>query len=226
MANVYKITIANQSGKQQRYALFAEKPAVTGTPQEGLQHVFATAHTASDQIAFIEIHRQYYAMCGLFESCPGRGVNVSVVERREVTLGIVHMDGTQSPGTTLSMTVIDGVPQFRQEMTLKSAANAFEIDTDDSFTYEEAVKYNYAIGVGGPARGGDTGAIFTFTPHPNTVYQLSPTNTFLVTATELEIGQLVDPSTLGKTVEVDFTKEVSGLAVIVHGVDDNLVIQH
>lgn len=139
MPNTYTIRVENQSGAQQKYAFFTEKPQVTGKVQGQIwQNVFASAGAANTHTATITVYQQYFAMCGSSQGKPAGGVTVNVTGMSLVTLGSKAKDGTIIPGTTLPFTVIDEVPQFGAELSKTSYVNAYQVNTDGSFTVKEA----------------------------------------------------------------------------------------
>lgn len=139
MRNQYSIQVVNKSGAQQTYAFFTAKPAISGRVQPVIwQNVFASAGAAQDQTATVTVFQQYYAMCGSSSGKPADGVMINTAGMKAVTLGTENRDGTQVPGTTLPFTVVDEVPQFGSELPKSSFVNAYEINTDGSFTVKEA----------------------------------------------------------------------------------------
>lgn len=225
MPNTYTIRVINNSGAQQKYAFFTEKPQVTGRVQGQIwQNVFASAGAAPSQTAVITVYQQYFAMCGSSQGKPADGVTVNVTGMSLVTLGSKARDGTQLPGTTLPFTVIDEVPQFGAEVAKTSYVNAYQVNTDGSFTVKDAQNNNYVIGLGGSSGGGRTGPAVTFMPEPNVQYQIQPSNTYWVTFGDYKAGNIIDVLKVGMKVPVDFTQLPNDVTVI-HDENGNLTVQ-
>ncbi|OAL36095.1 hypothetical protein AYO20_04509 [Fonsecaea nubica] len=230
MVNQFTINVVNNSGSQQNYAFFTEIPKITGKVQNKIwQNVFVNKGAADSQTVSVNIFERkslHFPVSRSLSSqgTPADGVTVSVAGMAPVTLGIQNADGTQVPGTTLPFTVVDQVPQFGPKTADSSFVNAFEIDTDGSFTTKDAQNNHYVVGLGGSAGGGKTGPTVTFVPEPHVQYQIQPTNTYWVTFGDYTPGNIIDVTKIGMKVSVDFTKLPNNVT-IKHDEHGNLTVQ-
>lgn len=142
MVNKYSITVKNQSGAQQHYALFNKPPVVTGRVQGQIwANVFATGNTPQGSQAHFTMYTQYYGIVGSSQGTPADGVVVDVTGESAVDLGSTTANGTAVPGTSLHLKVSDGAPQFDTNPNPNASyVNAFEIRTANDFTINEAKK--------------------------------------------------------------------------------------
>jgi|SRR3569833_28045 len=142
MVNKYTITVKNQSGAQQHYALFNKAPKVTGRVQGQIwSNIFATGNTPNHSQAHFSLYTQYYAIVGSSQGSPAMGVEVDVSGEVPVDLGTTRSNGEAVPGTTLGLKVDDGAPQFNPDPYPNgSYVNAFEIRTGPDFSIAEARK--------------------------------------------------------------------------------------
>ncbi|CAJ0548668.1 Ff.00g022810.m01.CDS01 [Fusarium sp. VM40] len=229
MVNKNSITVKNQSGAQQHYAIFNKPPVVTGKVSGQIwSNVFATGNTPKGQQANFSVYKQYYAVVGTSQGSPQQGVEVDVNGSKDVTLGSTKPDGTAVPGTTLQLLVQDEAPQFSDNsLPDGSYPNAFEIQTGSDFTVAEAKNGNYLIGLGGTKNGNSIdGPAATFIPEPNVKYQIQPVNTYYLTVGDYTKGSLIDVTKIGGTVlTIDFTAYSSGQVTVVHNDRGQLVIQ-
>jgi len=86
---------------------------VTGRVQGQIwANVFATGNTPATASAHFSVYTQYYAIVGSSQGTPADGVVVDVNAEQPVNLGSTTAQGTAVPGTTLSLNVTDGAPQF------------------------------------------------------------------------------------------------------------------
>ena len=226
MVNKYTITVKNQSGAQQHYALFNKPPVVTGRVQGQIwANVFATGNTPSNSVAHFQMLTQYYGIVGSSQGTPADGVVVDVTGERAVELGQLSSNGTQVPGTTLTLKVVDEAPQFDQTPNPNgSYVNAFEIRSGTDFTIAEAKKGNYMIGLGGSKTGASDGPAATFVPEPNVDYQIQPVNTYFLTFGDYTKGAIIDVNKIGTVATVDYTQMESDVTII-HDAHGNLNIQ-
>ena len=142
MATEYKIIIENKSGGQKNYVIFNEPPKINAKIDENVwANVFTTHPTPPGQTAEFTISTQYTAVVGTANKTIGEGVRVSCGQPMPVVLGTANSNGDLlAKGTTYSMFVDKGAPQFKQNPLEPSGSiNAFEIRTNDTFTREDAV---------------------------------------------------------------------------------------
>ncbi|GFP60264.1 hypothetical protein TASIC1_0017002600 [Trichoderma asperellum] len=223
MPNSYNITVKNQSGSLQQYALFNKVPIVSGKVQEQVwSNIFAVDKAAKDQQISFDLVNEYNAIVGKKKSNPSGSVTVTVTGTQPVTLGYTQPNGQPVPGTSLSMFVADDTPQFSATpLPNASFPNAYEIRTGD-FSNKDAKAAGYMIGLG--AKGGSDGPAATFIPEAQTSYQIQPVNTYYVAVGDFKKGQLIDVTKIGGVCPVDFTKLPNDV-VIVHDDHGNLTVQ-
>lgn len=228
MVNKYTITVKNNSGAHQRYALFNKPPKVTSRVQSQIwTNVFATGNTPKGNTARFSMYTQYYAIVGTSEGSPADGVEVDVTGQRQVNLGATKPTGEVVPGTTLGLTVSDDAPWFEDNTYPDGAyVKSFEIKTKNDFTIAEAKKQKYVIGLGGAKAGtGSVGPAATFMPEPNVDYQIEPTNVYYLTFGNFTPGSLIDVNKIGSLCVIDYGV-LNDDVVIVHDDHGNLVVQN
>lgn len=138
----YTIQITNKTGAQQNYLIFNEAPLINDRVEDNVWlNVFYKKAVPNSQTISFKLTNKYSAVCGSADAKPGNNVSVSVGAPSPVTLGQADSSGRLSkPGTSYKLTVVDGAPQFTPgPQTPAGKINAFEILTDDSFTYSQAV---------------------------------------------------------------------------------------
>ncbi|KAA8893614.1 hypothetical protein FN846DRAFT_820578 [Sphaerosporella brunnea] len=226
--NTYTITVKNDSGNQQDYALFNAAPTViNGVQKQIWSNVFATANTPPAQTAEFTVYDQYFAICGHSSGSPAGGVAVTVGQDLPVTLGVANPDGTLTPGTTLTLENSEGAPAFAAAIPSPQAlANCFEIATQGDFNSKIATNDNWMIGLGGSSTGsGFTGPAATFVPEPSVHYQIQPVNTYFLTFGDYKAGNLIDRTKMANQVLlIDFDKLPNSVTVE-HDAEGQLVIQ-
>ncbi|EHK48126.1 hypothetical protein TRIATDRAFT_179833, partial [Trichoderma atroviride IMI 206040] len=219
----YSITVKNQSGSLQQYALFNKVPDVIGSVQEKIwSNVFALEKAANKQEILFELVNEYNAIVGKKKANASGSVTITVTGTEPVTLGHTESDGQPVPGTSLSMLVADDTPQFSTKaLPNGSFPGAFEIRTGN-FSNEDAKNAGYMIGLG--AKGGSDGPAATFIPEARTNYQIQPVNTYYVTIGDFKKGQLIDVTKIGVVCPIDFTK-LRRDVVIIHNDHGELTVQ-
>jgi hypothetical protein len=139
----YTITVNNQSGADQNYALFNQVPAVisSGANPKIWSGVFATAPTPAGSSAVFEISKQYFAEIATSTGSLTDGITVNITSEREVKLGKTDESGILIPGSTKQMVVNSMIPEFSPK-PLTNAANAdcFEMLTGHDFTVTDATE--------------------------------------------------------------------------------------
>ncbi|KAK2605656.1 hypothetical protein N8I77_008480 [Diaporthe amygdali] len=227
MVNKYTITVKNNSGAHQHYALFNKPPKVTGLVQSQIwSNVFATGNTPKNSTAKFSVYTQYYAIVGNSEGSPADGVQVNVTAEREVNLGSTKPDGEVVPGTTLGLSVSEDAPEF-DDTTFPDGAykESYEIKTKNDFTINDAKKHNYMIGLGGAKTGsGSMGPAATFMPEPNVDYQIEPVNVYYLTFGNYTQGALIDVNKIGSLCTIDYGV-LNDDVTVVHDDHGNLVVQ-
>ncbi|KAJ4171388.1 hypothetical protein NW754_013157 [Fusarium falciforme] len=229
MSNKYTIIINNRTGSPQNYNLFSEKPDIVGVVKSSIwSNIYQVAEATPDgAIAQFEMWKRYYAIVGTWRGGEKAGAKVSITQTRGVTLGTKAGDDSDVPGTTLNMSVVNGVTPSFEKAPAESSAwnNAYEVDTGNDFTLDVATERNFFIGLASSPDGASSVPTATFKPEPGNQYQIQPVNTYYVTyGSVFQVGELLDVAKLPKKpLAVDFT--VRGPAVVInHNPDGKLVI--
>lgn len=222
MANNHSITIQNRTGSNKHYTIVAEKPKVSNINESQVwSNAFSTAIVPNFATAKVRISNQYQAVVATHSGQPGDGVEVSVAENRMVELGRRAADGTVIHGTILTVGVTDGSLQFLDDVRTGSDVNSFAVETTTGWTHDEAVKNNWAVGVGSA----DNHPIATFTPEPGMFYSIEPSLKFWVAPIDCAKGTIVELKNLYNKVQVDFAKS-AGRFTIVHSEDGTLDVRN
>jgi hypothetical protein len=149
MGNKYTIRINNNTGSPQNYNLLSEKPEISGVSKSNVwTSVYQSNESCPDgATAEFEIWKSYYGIIGTWRGGARDGGRVTITQTKPVTLGSQSPDGSQNPGTTLNMVVVNGrVPSFDRALAEPSAfVNAFEIDTGNDFTLEMATDSEFSL---------------------------------------------------------------------------------
>ncbi|KAK4460464.1 hypothetical protein QBC42DRAFT_332366 [Cladorrhinum samala] len=223
MGNNYTITVQNRSGANSHYTFVAEKPNVTNVNQSQVQSiVLATAASVPESgTAKLSIGSQYQAIVATYSGRPENGVQVEVAEKKKVDLGRRVADGTVARGTTVTLGVFDGSPQFLGDRAGAAEVNSFAVETSTGWTLSEAVNNHWAIGVGGA----DGHPIATFTPEPGRRYRIEPSLKYWVAPVDCVRGTIVDMDVLYNSVQVDFTNSPERVT-IVHDQQGNMRVSN
>ncbi|KAG7422503.1 hypothetical protein Forpe1208_v000117 [Fusarium oxysporum f. sp. rapae] len=228
MGNKYTIRIINNTGSNQNYNLLSEKPEITGVSKSNVwTNVYQSNENCPDGATTeFEVWKTYYGIVGTWRGGAMDGGRVKIIQTKAVNLGSQSPDGSQIPGTTLNMVVVNGmVPSFDRAPADQSAfVNAFEIDTGNDFTLEMATDNNFFVGVAGSPDGASSAPIATFRPEPGNQYQIQPSNVFFISVGQpMQVGELVDVARMRNPLRIDFAN--GGLNVTVkHTPDGQLVI--
>lgn len=140
MPREYTIVIKNESGDFHNYCLFSEPPQVdTKSNLQIWSNVFHNAEIPNKQSAEIDIHNDYFAICGHSDGGLADEVAIKVGGSVPVVLGTKKADGSlDQPGTTLALQVDHDVPKFSDTpLESKGLIGCFEIATS-SFDLETA----------------------------------------------------------------------------------------
>ncbi|KAM5526297.1 hypothetical protein FOXYSP1_02341 [Fusarium oxysporum f. sp. phaseoli] len=179
MGNKYTIRINNNTGSDQNYNLLSEKPDITSVSKSN-------------------VWKTYYGIVGTWRGGAMDGGRVKIIQTKAVNLGSQSPDGSQIPGTTLNMGVVNGqVPSFGRAPADEFAfVDAFEIDTGNDFTLEMATDNNFFIGVAGSPDG------------------IQPYNVFFISVGQpMQVGQLVDVARMRNTLRIDFANSGPNVTV-------------
>ncbi|KAK0723614.1 hypothetical protein B0T26DRAFT_622758, partial [Lasiosphaeria miniovina] len=220
MANTYEITILNESGAAQSYLLFAAAPVVTGTNLDVFSSVFiasptiVTSPSGSSSTTFT-ITRQFYAICGTSVQNLRFGVKVATSYYDAVTLGSVDINtGKTTRGTTELLTTEPGVHFVNPAPAADAPVGAYTINTDSTFGVPDP--NNTFTGLGGLNMNGKVVPMATFLAAPLTTYSIKPVFKYYITAGTYSPGEIINPSSMGITYLVDFTKRVTNSITLVH----------
>ncbi|KAK2601683.1 hypothetical protein QQS21_004758 [Conoideocrella luteorostrata] len=228
MPNSYTIIINNKTGSPQNYNLFSEKPEITGVVKSNIwTNIYQTADSTPDGAqASFEMWKSYYAIVGTWKGGQQAGAKVGITQTRPVTLGSESGDGSVIPGTTLNMAVIGAKTPSFSKVPADNAAwkNAYEVDTGNDFTLENATDNNFFVGLASSPDGSSSVATATFRPEPGNQYQIQPVNTYYITyGSTFAVGQLLDVAKLPKApLAVDFT--VRGATVTINHTPDGRLV--
>lgn len=142
-----RITINNNSGTTQSYALFAAEPAID-PPLEtsaNLRNDFILAFRGlsghGGQALLAMPYEELNGVCGTrAHELLNDGVQVEVLNYKPIRLGYVKSAGQVVPGTTCDVTAANGSLKFDVDQALPSlgASGAFCIRTKPDFSYKEA----------------------------------------------------------------------------------------
>ncbi|KAK1754834.1 hypothetical protein QBC47DRAFT_360893 [Echria macrotheca] len=231
MPNTYTISVTNQSGNTQQYALFNEPPKVTANvdPKVWVNAV-KVVPVGPGSTAKFTITSQYYGYVGSSDGKPGQdNVAVSVAATKPMTLGSKALDGTATPGDTWNMDVISGAPQFTTKGNSTGKLGAFCINTapgtdKNNFSFQSAQENGWVIGLGKIVNGEELAAA-TIVPQPNCAYQVQPVNIWYITYGDYQSGQVCNFEMTGLTkATVDFTSGTSN-AKVVHSAGGQITTQ-
>ncbi|KAH8724861.1 hypothetical protein GQ44DRAFT_653705 [Phaeosphaeriaceae sp. PMI808] len=236
MVNKYSITINNNSGSPKNYALFSGQPKITGQVNGKIwSNVFATAGTPPGGTATWVIYKTYVALNATSSGSPDSGVTTQVSGHKSVSLGAQQSDGSHIPGTSIKYIVIKTgssdnevlMPTFQDaELTPAGVDNAFEIQTDSTFTVEDVMQGNWLVGVGS-AVNGKNGPAAMFSPIPGSSYQIKPINQFWVSSGDFVAGALVDYTVVQSLpTKIDFSASGAKSDVVINNTPNGqMVIQ-
>jgi hypothetical protein len=145
MPNTYTITVQNNSGSNQSYALFNEVPKLESSVNSKVwSNALKVVHAGPSSSLTFTISSQSFAYVGSSSGVPGQdGVEVSIANATEVELGSTDLEGNQRRGTTLNMDVVGMAPQFVGNTAPGGRVGAFGIQTaagndENQFTYNNA----------------------------------------------------------------------------------------
>lgn len=142
--NSYTITVQNDSQDFKNYALFTEKPEVTGNFNGQLwTNVFAIAQAPPGAPAVFTIYKQYRAIATTSHGSPDSGVVVNVGTVKDVTLGSKATNGVVTKGATVGYDVnvssFGKTPYFKDGGAPMGFENAFAIKTMGTFDKGDVV---------------------------------------------------------------------------------------
>ncbi|XEU97662.1 hypothetical protein FSHL1_002948 [Fusarium sambucinum] len=224
MVKQFTITVQNQSGSIQSYALIAEKPDISGGDVSSpiWSSVFATAQAGEGDTAFFTIEDQYFAILGTSQGRPGNGTNVSVSGNQPVDLG-----GNGESGSRIGVVASNGMLAFSHDHSVPSGQpHAFVLKTGSDFTPGDAHSKNFLIGAGALSSRGPV-PLGAFIPEPNQEYQIKPKNIFYLVTGQYREGTLVEEESMGyNRPRVDFRNAGGNNISATQTADGRLVIQN
>jgi len=215
----YSITVRNQSGKPSKYFIFGEPPRVAGNAK-----VLSSAFAVSDRVqpetgaANFKIDKSIFAICGTVEQGLNVNSTISSYDARSITLG-----GTGKKATILPLNIDDdginfGSPQESEDGSLSGSfriiAPSFESDDGQRFY----------IGIGAKDYYGDVKPLSVFRPTANSSITITPTKKFWICAGQQTSGAIIDVSSIGEALAIDFAVQGSNVHVV-HTADNDIIIQ-
>lgn len=145
MPQTYTLSVKNNTGSQQRYAIVNEAPTFVGRDTAKVWSNVLVSVTLPPENRFeVSITNQFYGFTGQSEGALGNLVPVKVNDQRIVYLGGHGPEGFAMPGTHLRLDVRDGAPYFDPEYyPVGSPRETFQILTpagnaENGFTREHA----------------------------------------------------------------------------------------
>ncbi|CAH0022233.1 unnamed protein product [Clonostachys rhizophaga] len=232
MPNTYTITVQNNSGATQHYAIFNEPPEVSSTVSSKVwNNALKVANAGPGDSTTFTITSQYFAYVGSSTGVPGQdNVAVNVSNSKAVDVGTADLQGNAKKGTTLFMDIIEGAPQYPKTLDASGKPGAFAINTapgtpDNGFTFNNAKDNNWVIGLGKVVNGKTLPAA-TIIPQPNCTYQIQPINKWYITYGSYTSGQVMNVEMAGlNKATVDFTTG-SANARVVHSDGGQITTQN
>ncbi|EPS28333.1 hypothetical protein PDE_03279 [Penicillium oxalicum 114-2] len=221
MPNQYRLTVRNQTGGPQDYAFFSAPPLVSGAMSgEIWSNVLkASPSTPNGSVAMLDVWPTYYAICGRYEGKPEQGVRVSVSKSVPINLGS-KTSGKVVMGSTTALQVINREVPDLGPPTDPGAGKlgSFQLLTGkNEFTINEAKNNNIMVGIANSKDSDIFSAMGTFTPYPNSSYQIQPQMVYHVaTGERFSVGELVKVERIGATMAVDFNIRGSNDIVLIH----------
>ncbi|KAK7965761.1 uncharacterized protein PG986_000038 [Apiospora aurea] len=188
----YSFTIYNVSGGVQSYSLFSQPPAIDPMPEGLVSHSLLSARNvpSASGTATMAIQRDnFFAICGA--TYQDEAACVSVLDRKPVRLGSGPPKDVR--GTTVALRVDSGTPFFGSWEGSGADCgrrDAFCLNTGDGFTLKEARDRQFIAALGlSTAPSYHVGLHTSFTPAPNTKYQIAPSRVYYIIPASTEIKQ-------------------------------------
>ncbi|CAG9951188.1 unnamed protein product [Clonostachys rosea f. rosea IK726] len=215
MPNTYTITVQNNSGATQHYAIFNEPPEVSSTVSSKVwNNALKVANAGPGDSTTFTITSQYFAYVGSSTGVPGQdNVAVNVSNSKAVEVGTADLQGNAKKGTTLFMDIIEGAPQYPKSLDASGKPGAFAINT-------APVLPTTASPLTTPRT--TTGSLAS----PNCTYQIQPINKWYITYGSYTSGQVMNVEMAGlNKATVDFTTG-SANARVVHSDGGQITTQN
>ncbi|KAF5586993.1 uncharacterized protein FSUBG_11923 [Fusarium subglutinans] len=189
MSTTYTIILQNDHQVPNSYAIFNAPPKVSssGVDPQVYTNAWMTQYVGVNGNMTVRTSVDFYAWTGTTPSSPAPGVVVQTGTSQLVQLGT-----TDSPGSTIPMSVVKGTPTFGTP-TMTSKPGAYEIDTDSSFATPNRT---YMIGLGKVDSFGIVSPVATMLADNNTATTVTPIMKFYVGAFSFQPGTIVNFSTV------------------------------
>ncbi|KAF4979195.1 hypothetical protein FZEAL_4568 [Fusarium zealandicum] len=224
MSDAYKVTVKNRSGASQNYSFFAANPVVAGGASGRVWSnvMRSTPDTPNDGKAVLELPTSYYAICGSYEGSPETQGRVSISKTVPIDLGTSNGDSI-AMGSTVNLIVNNrSACDFEAPVSPGDGKiGSFVVNTTTApgkeFTTQDAVNNHLLVGIAHCKDDDLFTAMATFTPQPNSQYQIMPQAIVYVAAgPRLKAGQVVMHETLVNTIAVDFKLRGDNEVVLSH----------
>ncbi|KAL6714843.1 hypothetical protein ACLMJK_007103 [Lecanora helva] len=233
MEQKQSITISNRSGAVQNYVLFAEAPQIKPSSGSQLKTNIIVAFRGvagnGGQAYFTMPKERLFAICGTSNSDGLKDlVQIEVLDKMPVTIGAQTRDGTLLAGTACDMVVKGGTPIFSDQQTAPALGElgGFCIRTKRDFSYQESKEGRYVLGLGiSTSLIREIGPYVVFTPSPNQLYQIKPSNTFYVVASDEDTRAPVTPELKERACKIDFNLLRTNDVLLLHNDRGELTIQ-
>ncbi|KAM7207335.1 hypothetical protein V8F20_002397 [Naviculisporaceae sp. PSN 640] len=231
--SAYKLTIRNQTGVSQDYVFFSAPPMVSGgTSGPIYQHVMKAApSTPNDGMVTLELSNKYYAIAGVYEKDDDSdGQSVSVSKSVPVELGHKASNGSDIVmGSSVTLTVKDKSSVDLGPPTTPGAGKlgCFQLNTavsGDGFSFQDAKNNGILVGIANSKHTSIMNAMGTFTPYPNTTYQIQPTACLWVASGQrFDVGSVIMAERLSNTQAVDFNVRGTNNVTLIHDEQNRFV---
>jgi len=202
----YTIIVKNKSKANQQYLLFSAPPAKS----DKLGQVWSNVWVKTDGTPTpngsqsIVITQDVFAICGQSKE----GLATGVFVRETDYAGPASLTSDTKKGTMYTMDIVSKNPAFAQApYGTTSKANSFAIDVS---SFDPDSYPNIQVGMGKYNDAGEVVPAFVFTPDPTTTYDLTPQVTYYIATGDYNPGQVLDITSYGSKVEIDFTTAPAG----------------
>ncbi|KAK8067366.1 hypothetical protein PG997_014113 [Apiospora hydei] len=179
----YSFTIYNVSGGVQSYSLFSQPAVIDPMPEGLVSHSLLSARNvpSASVTATMTIQRDnFFAICGA--TYKDEAACVSVLDRKPVRLGSGPPKDVR--GTTVALRVESGTPFFGPWEGSGADCgkhDAFCLNTGDGFTLKGARDRHFIAALGlSTSPSYHVGLHTSFTPAPNTKYQITPSRVYYI----------------------------------------------
>ncbi|KAB5583395.1 hypothetical protein GE09DRAFT_300493 [Coniochaeta sp. 2T2.1] len=205
--STFSITINNNSNVARRFLLFQDMPAPTNGPSST---VFTNVYQRSPKIqsgddsrVSFQMKQEYFAIYGTASESSDGSVRIYTSSSVPVKLG--------PGGTTVVVTTQDGEgndPSWDKAAAVGQTTGAkggFSIVTDTSFKFPNPNTIYIGCGARDPKSPQSIIPVQTYIAEPGLNSQLFPKVKYYICFGEYQPGMVVDRTTLGNVLSVDFT---------------------